>query len=194
MMNTDIQLFGGRGGSSGRGGGGKFDTALKDELDKKRLFIDGKSYTYDEVEKYLKINGVQSAQIGEQAERAEWFNFEIPIYYTQPYNVKIVGESASGKAYKVEFEADTSDGERSKWFTKYMPKKAAVSKSQSMSKWQQDVKKAAIGTVRYNNMVDFAKSKSIKGVRSGLTKATIMKKIEEAGYTYNYETSKGQKK
>lgn len=191
--------MGGRGGSSGKagsggGGGGQFDAALKSELDKKSLYIKGEPYTYNEVEEYLKTNGVQLAQVGEDAERAEWFNFEIPPHYMQPYDVKIIGESASGKAYKVEFEADTLDGEHSKVFTRYMPKKATVSKSQRMSAWQQETKKFAIGTVRYNTMLDFAKSKNIKGVKNGLKKDTIIKKIEEAGYSYNYETSQWKRK
>ena len=103
----------GSGGSKGGGGGGQFDAALKSELDKKSLYIKGEPYTYNEVEEYLKANGVQLAQVGEDVERAEWFNFEISPHYMQPYDVKIIGESASGKAYKVEFEADTLDGEHS---------------------------------------------------------------------------------
>lgn len=42
------------------------------------------------------------------------------------------------------------------------------------------------GIEKYNKMIDFCKKNSIKGVRVGLRKETILKKIQAAGLTYNY--------
>lgn len=39
---------------------------------------------------------------------------------------------------------------------------------------------------KYNKMLDFAREKGIKGIRSGLKKDTILRKIKAAGYDYVY--------
>ena len=128
--------------------------------------------------------------VGDEVRVADWFSFELPSYAIQPKKVRIVGESASGKAWRVDVYADSADGEREFYFSKYIPKAAARSEAQyqqeMQSRAQTQQQRFEAGQKRYNAMIEFAKSKKIKGVRVGLTKQTILRKIKEAGYDYEY--------
>lgn len=125
-------------------------------------------------------------KIGDTAVVDDWFKFDLPNYAMQPKKVTIVGESTSGKAWKVDIETESKSGEHDLYFTRYAPKKALISQQESTNRIKQAQDRIDTGKQKYNDMVDFAKSKGIKGVRVGLKKDTILKKIKEAGYSYNY--------
>lgn len=49
---------------------------------------------------------VVPAKVGDKIVTADWFNFELPSYAIQTNRAQIIGESASGKAWKVPIECD----------------------------------------------------------------------------------------
>lgn len=130
--------------------------------------------------------GGSGAKIGDEVHRAEWFNFDLPSYAMQPYNVKIIGESDSGKAWKVDIETESLSGEHDLYFTRFMPKSAVVTKSQMEAQRKAERKRYEQGKQKYSAMVKFAKENGVKGVREGLRKETILEKIKKAGLSYKY--------
>lgn len=134
-------------------------------------------------------SGVSSgaqAKIGDEVYVADWFSFDLPGYAMQPSTVRILDESASGKAWKVDIETETKDGERDLFYTKYIPKSAVKTESQVRAEGRRAQKKFESGMKKYNAMIDFAKKNGVKGVRVGLRKETILEKIKKAGFTYKY--------
>lgn len=117
---------------------------------------------------------------------ADWFTFDLPNYAIQPKRVTIVGESKSGKAYKVDIDTETIDGERALYYTKFIPKAAVKTQEQVEYEYIQATERFNRGKKRYENMLKYAKEKGVKGVRKGMRKETILKKMEEAGINYNY--------
>lgn len=125
-------------------------------------------------------------KIGDEVYPADWFKFELPNYAAQPYSVRIIEESTSGKAYKVDIDTDTIDGERDLHYTKYIPKSAVITKAQREEQLQREKARFEQGKQRYSEMLKFAKEHNVKGVREGLRKETILNKIKQAGLEYNY--------
>lgn len=130
--------------------------------------------------------GGGGAKIGDEVFKADWFNFELPYYAIQPSRVQIIGESASGKAWKVKIETGTIDGERDLYFTRYMPKAAIITKAQEEAWQKENIKKFEKGKQKYSKMIQFAKEHGVKGVREGLRTETILDKIKKAGLSYNH--------
>ena len=126
------------------------------------------------------------AKVGDEVYVADWFSFDLPSYAMQPRMVRILEESASGKAWKVDIETETKDGERDLYYTKFIPKAAVKTKSQVRAEEKQAQKRFESGAKRYNAMVEFAKTNGVKGVRVGLKKETILEKIRKAGLSYKY--------
>lgn len=131
-------------------------------------------------------SGGGAAKIGDDVHRADWFQFDLPSYAAQPYSVKIIGESASGKAWKVDIETESISGEHDLNFTRFMPKSAAVTKAQRAAQQKAERKKYEQGKKKYSAMLKFAKENGVKGVREGLKKETILEKIKKAGLKYEY--------
>lgn len=129
---------------------------------------------------------VVPAKIGDIITIAEWFHLDLPDYAIRPSEAEIIGESASGKAWKVWVETETLDGERDLHFTKYMPKAAARSPSEQLKAEADAEKRYRAGQKRYEKMIDFAKKNGIKGVRVGMRKETILARIKKAGLNYKY--------
>lgn len=128
----------------------------------------------------------KEAQIGDEVHVASWFRFDLPDYAIQPSMVQIIGESASGKAWKVDISTETADGERDLYYTRYIPKKAVKTNYQLEKEWFQSEKNLKKGEKKYNKMIEFAKANGVKGVRVGLRKETILEKIKKAGLKYKY--------
>lgn len=130
--------------------------------------------------------GRKPTGVGDRVHVADWFSFTLPNYAIQPSVVRIIGESASGKAWLVDVETETQDGERDLVYQKYMPKAAAVTDAQLKAAEKIREKNYKDGQKRYAAMVEFAKKNNIKGVRVGLRKETILEKIRKAGSDYKY--------
>lgn len=129
-------------------------------------------------------------EIGSHIHIQDWFTYDNPSYAIRTNRGQIVGESASGKAWKVGIETETADGERDVYIERWMPKKAVISKEQHdyelqqrEKKWEKSFKK---GEKKYAKMIEFAKKNNVKGVRVGLRKETILEKIKKAGLNYKY--------
>lgn len=88
---------------------------------------------------------------------------------------KILKESE--KAYFVAMDYTTIDGERDG------VKRFWVPKSVTMTKMEYDAAKKS-RFEEYDRVLNFAKSKGIKGVRSGMKKSTLLNKIRAAGFEY----------
>lgn len=132
-----------------------------------------------------KVNNA-TIKVGDNVYVADWFDFDLPNYAIQPHRVTIVGESKSGKAYKVDIDTETIDGERDLYYTKFIPKSAVKTKKQVEYEDRQATKRFNRGKKRYENMLKYAREKGVKGVRKGMRKETILKKMKEAGINYNY--------
>lgn len=126
------------------------------------------------------------AKVGDDVYVANWFSFDLPNYAMQPKKVRIIEESASGKAWKVEIETETKDGERDLFYTKFIPKAAVKTESQVKAEIKKEKQRFESGAKRYNAMIEFAKKNGVKGVRVGLKKETILEKIKKAGLKYTY--------
>lgn len=146
----------------------------------------GDFVSYETVAKELK-SGVHDAKVGEEVAIAEWFSLDLPSYAIQPSYVTIVGESASKKAWKVDVSTESVSGEHDLYYTKYIPKKAALSESQQKKEWFDETTKKVTGTIKYEYLQKFAESR-VKGRVKGLKKENIIKKLKEAGYDYDYNT------
>lgn len=83
------------------------------------------------------------------------------------------------KAYKLSIEMNSLDGEYNKVKSRWIPKSASMSEEEY---------KTALNDrkTRYEKAIDFAKNKGVKGVRKGMKKTTILKKIRDAGFEYEY--------
>lgn len=128
----------------------------------------------------------KSAKIGDEVYIAKWFKLELPSYAMQPHSVKITGESASGKAWKIDVDTETKDGEKDLYFSKYVPKAAVLTKSQRAEASKASQNRYESGKQKYSAMIKFAKDNGVKGVRTGMRKETILEKIKKAGLKYSY--------
>lgn len=130
-------------------------------------------------------SGNEKLKVGDEAIVKDWFTFDLPNYAKQPSKVEIIGESASGKAWKVSINTETKDGERDLYYTKFMPKSAAQSKKEYAKEKEASNKRYEKGVKEYAKMLDFAKKNGVKGVRKGLKKEKILQKIKDAGLNYS---------
>lgn len=135
--------------------------------------------------------GVLSAPaVGDEIRVADWFRNKIdkPAYAMPPHGGIIVGESASGKAFKVSFDTETLDGERDISFTRYVPKsvvKTVAQYNKDRAEEQKRMDKAyETGKQKYEKLLNFAKGKI--QVRKNMRKDTILAKLKEAGYDYTW--------
>lgn len=126
------------------------------------------------------------AKIGDSIVTAKWFDFDLPDYAIKTNRATIIGESASGKAWKVRIETETLDGERDLVLTRYMPKSAALSPSEQAKAAKEAAARYKDGQNKYNKLIDFAKKNGIKGVRVGMRKDTILERIKKAGLFYKW--------
>lgn len=128
--------------------------------------------------------------VGDEIRVADWFRSKIdrPAYAMAPWGGTIVGESASGKAFKVSFDTETLDGERDISFTRYVPKsvvKTVAQYERDRAAEQKRMDKAyETGKQKYEKLLNFAKGK-VK-VRNRMKKDTIIAKLKEAGYDYTW--------
>lgn len=129
-------------------------------------------------------------EIGSEIHIQDWFKYDNPHYAFRRDSGQIVGESDSGKAWKVGIHTETVDGERDIYIERWMPKKAVISNEQyyyEREQWELKREKAfKKGEKKYSKMIDFAKQNNVKGVRVGMKKETVLEKIRKAGLNYKY--------
>lgn len=95
---------------------------------------------------------------------------------------EVIGETE--KAYKIEVSYTTRDGERDGVTTMWCPKSCALSSEEYRAAIDAEAERYEDGCKAYDAMIKFAQENGIKGVRVGLRKATILKKIQEAGLDF----------
>jgi hypothetical protein len=128
-----------------------------------------------------------AAKVGDTVYIKDWFRDKIDlpshaIGVTHNTTVKIIGETE--KAFKVSIDTETKDGEYDLHYNRFVPKSVVETKAQRIASDKAADARYEQGKKNYNKMIEFAKQHGVKGVRSGLRKETILKKIKEAGYTY----------
>ena len=100
------------------------------------------------------------------------------------------------KAYFCEFDGETADGERDVWKKAWVPKSCTQTleeyEIEERERNERLQKRFEEGKKAYEELVAWAKKNGVKGVRVGLRKETILKKIEEAGLTYDAEEKKSE--
>ena len=129
-------------------------------------------------------------QVGDEIRVADWFRSKIdrPAYAMAPYDGRIVGESASGKAFKVTFNTETITGEHDIQFTRYVPKSVVKTVAQDERdravEQKRYMKAYETGKQKYEKLLSFAKGKV--NVRNKMRKDTIIARLKEAGYDYKW--------
>lgn len=88
------------------------------------------------------------------------------------------------KAYFLDMEGQTADGEHDVFKKAWVPKSCTMTPEEAKAEREAEIKRFEEGKAAYEKMVAWAKEKGIKGVRIGLRKATILRKIKEAGLAY----------
>lgn len=116
----------------------------------------------------------------------EWFRakLNIPNHAIFPSKAQIVEESE--KAWKLDMDTETLDGERDLHYTRWVPKSAVMTPKEIEKADKEQQLRFETGKAKYEKMVAFAKERGVKGVREGLRKETILKKLRQAGYDYKY--------
>lgn len=85
------------------------------------------------------------------------------------------------KAYLLEIEYTTLDGEVDGIKKIWCPKSCIMTNDEIKA----EKERFENGCNAYETMISFAKANGVKGVRTGLKKETILKKIADAGLEYN---------
>lgn len=98
--------------------------------------------------------------------------------------VQIVKETE--KAYMVCIAYTTRDGEYESFRNVWVPKSCTLTKYEYEKELAEEKKRFEDGKAAYEKMIAWAKGNGVKGVRVGLRKETILKKINEAGLCYNF--------
>lgn len=135
-------------------------------------------------------NTLAAPQVGDEIRVADWFRDKVdrPSYAMAPYGGRIIGESASRKAFKVSFDTETLDGERDISFTRYVPKSVVKTVAQDerdrAAEQKRYMKAYETGKQKYEKLLSFAKGKV--NVRNKMRKDTIIAKLKEAGYDYKW--------
>lgn len=88
------------------------------------------------------------------------------------------------KAYKLYVEYESSDGERSGFTNIWCPKFCALNEEEHEQEINNEYRRYENGCRAYESMIQFAQKNGVKGVRTGLRKTTILKKIHEAGLEF----------
>ena len=118
----------------------------------------------------------------------DWFfnkiKYEERNFYIPGGKFQILSETE--KAYKVSMDMVSLDGEYETVKSRWIPKSATMSIKEYEAYEKQTEQRFEEGKNRYDKALSFAKSKGVKGVRKGMKKTTILKKIHDAGFEYEY--------
>ena len=97
--------------------------------------------------------------------------------------------SACSVSYKfngASIDYTTVNGEYESCKSVWVPKSCTMTKEEYEATLIEEKKRFEEGKVAYEKLVAWAKDQGVKGVRVGLRKETILKKINEAGLCYNF--------
>lgn len=127
----------------------------------------------------------------------DWFldKVDLPPYAMAAYTSELAHGGftvmkTTEKAVRVNFNIESSSGEHTLNLTRWIPKSAMESKTAykkaEKAKLQKANKSFNDGKKKYEKMLSYAKQNNVKGVRSGMRKETILKKLKDAGHNYEY--------
>lgn len=118
----------------------------------------------------------------------EWFFNKIQNEHRNIHflydEVQIVKETE--KAYMVCIDYTTVNGEYESCKSVWVPKSCTMTKEEYEATLIEEKKRFEEGKAAYEKLIAWAKDQGVKGVRVGLRKETILKKINEAGLCYNF--------
>ena len=134
----------------------------------------------------LKMAWAEQKNRGMHVYIKDWFlnKVDIPYYAIPQAEVMIIRESE--KAYFVCMDTETTDGETDLSLKIWVPKKCTQTLEEREAEKAAYRKKEEEAELRYNQLVAFCKSNNVKGARSGLRVATLLRKVAEAGLNYAY--------
>lgn len=118
----------------------------------------------------------------------DWFNCDVSYPFSPDYDWRtafdIVKETEKAVCITIGIHSCNGEweGSRNVW----VPKSCFESCEEYEAKARRAEIIAKEATERYERLVDFCKENKVKGARFGLRKETLLRKIEEAGLTYNY--------
>lgn len=88
------------------------------------------------------------------------------------------------KAVLISFEVSSIDGEWDGVKHIWVPKKCTMTEDEYRAELEAAEKRFEDGCKAYDQLIAFAKANGVKGIRSGMRKATIEQKMREAGVVY----------
>lgn len=115
----------------------------------------------------------------------DWFRNklkEVNNYSPFRYIERIIKETE--KAYYVEIEYSRCDGESEIFVEQWIPKSVVITEEEEKAEEKKQEERMQAGFEKYMELYNWALAQGIK-VRKKSTTATILKKIEEAGMSYN---------
>lgn len=115
----------------------------------------------------------------------EWFANKIDLGYGKRLaSTEGTIEKETEKAYLLVVEWYSADGEYEGYSKTWCPKSCTMTAEEYEAEQEAEAKRFNDGCDRYNKMIEFAKANGIKGIRVGLRRATIEKKIADAGLVF----------
>ncbi len=116
----------------------------------------------------------------------DWFLKKVLVekFEAGAYLVDIIGvERETEKAYLLKVEIGYCSSIEFVT-TIWVPKSCTMSVEEYEAQLKKEADNFKKGCEAYEKLVAFAKANKVKGIRKGLRKETILKKIEEAGLSY----------
>lgn len=115
----------------------------------------------------------------------KWFQEKMDLGYGKRLSGdfgEVVKETE--KAYMLNVEWYSVDGEYDGYQNVWVPKKCTMTEEEFEAEEKAEHERFEAGCSRYEKMIEFAKANGVKGVRVGLRRETIEKKIREAGLVF----------
>lgn len=122
----------------------------------------------------------------------DWFECSIsyPFHADCDWRTNFSVERETEKAVLIRIDVSSCDGEWDGQRNVWVPKSCFESlKEYNRIQEEREARREQAfeeGCKKYNALIEFCKANKIKGVRVGLRAVTLLKKVQEAGLSYNY--------
>lgn len=117
----------------------------------------------------------------------DWFAKKIDLGYGKRMDsTKCLVKKETEKAYLLIVDWYTVDGEYEGCTDVWCPKSCTMTEEEFLEEEKKACERFEAGCDRYNKLIEFAKANGVKGIRKGLKRTTIERKIKEAGLVVNF--------
>lgn len=116
-----------------------------------------------------------------------WFANKIDLGYGKKLeSTKATIVKETEKAYLLNVSWYTIDGEYEGYTNVWCPKSCTMTEEEFLEEEKKNAKRLEDGCSRYEKLIKFAKTNGVKGIRKGLKRTTIERKIKEAGLIIDF--------